>query len=104
MKNGKAKWKGPLEDCKRGSLRDIELPKYIIKTDTMSFSHVLNFQISGNMDEQLQRLLAPRGPRGHQGLPQGPQIARLAETKSHEFYSFLVYCLLGSGLEGHEVL
>ena len=47
------KWKGPLEDCKRGSLRDIELPKYIIKTNTMSFSHVLNFQISGNMDEQL---------------------------------------------------
>ena len=88
MKNGKAEWKGPLEDCKRGSLRDIELPKYTLKTNTMSFSHVLNFQISGNMDEQLQRLLAPRGPRGHRWLPQGPQIARLAETKSHEFIVF----------------
>ena len=74
MKNGKAKWKGPLEDCKRGSLRDIELPKNIIKTNTMSFSHVLNFQISGNMDEQLQRLLAPMAIRATEGCLSDPKL------------------------------
>ena len=74
MKNGKAKWKGPLEDCKRGSLRDIELLKYIIKTNTMSFSHVLNFQISGNMDEQLQRLLAPMAIRATEGCLRDPKL------------------------------
>ena len=74
MKNGKAKWKGPLEDCKRGSLRDIELPKYIIKTNNMNFSHVLNFQISGNMDEQLQRLLAPMAIRATEGCLRDPKL------------------------------
>ena len=70
MKNGKAKWKGPLEDCKR----DIELLKYIIKTNTMGFSHVLNCQISGDMDEQLQRLLAPMAIRATEGCLSDPKL------------------------------